>query len=352
MGSAWDAVKYIYEDEPTEISGEFWENDPDTLHFFTEVRDILDRYGEAPHGKHKMMVAENWETNPSKIKAYGRHEGEPAFHSTLDFYSAYNMRNAVISANPNYVTGISGTTGFYNYASTFNTIPDIDLAPFLSNHDNVVDRPATYSNSTAKSRLAASLLLFSPGSPYLYYGNEIAMTGAAGDDRELRTPMDWGEVASQSLDDSSVLSWYQALGKARGEYATVFSNPGKIRETFTGSGWSAVLWQDGATELLAVFNLEGSTKSVTLDLSSYSLSASAVSNVIGSSDGNFSNLASFQVNDIPLYGTRLLNLNDGGAQNYALDNTTDVSTYVPPNHPNLYIRGDSIPGATWGMVYP
>ncbi len=42
----------------------------------------------------------------------------------------------------------------------------------------------------ARSRIASFLLLTLPGVPFVYYGEEIGMTGAKPDER-LRTPMQW-----------------------------------------------------------------------------------------------------------------------------------------------------------------
>src|SRR6266536_4472013 len=42
----------------------------------------------------------------------------------------------------------------------------------------------------ARAKLAATLLLTLPGLPFIYYGEEIGMTGDKPDPR-LRTPMQW-----------------------------------------------------------------------------------------------------------------------------------------------------------------
>ena len=47
----------------------------------------------------------------------------------------------------------------------------------------------------ARARLAASLLLTLPGLPFIYYGEEIGMTGDKPDER-LRTPMQWSRAPS------------------------------------------------------------------------------------------------------------------------------------------------------------
>ena len=67
--------------------------------------------------------------------------------------------------------------------------------PFISNHD--MDRSAGYLNvQNGQAHLAADLLLLSPGSPFIYYGEEIGMKGSRGGantDANRRLKMLWGD---------------------------------------------------------------------------------------------------------------------------------------------------------------
>jgi len=66
--------------------------------------------------------------------------------------------------------------------------------PFLSNHD--MDRSAGYASVKGKEKAAANLYLLSPGSPFLYYGEEIGMLGSRGNantDANRRLAMLWGD---------------------------------------------------------------------------------------------------------------------------------------------------------------
>ncbi|MBR4470776.1 MAG: hypothetical protein IKS54_05605 [Erysipelotrichaceae bacterium] len=83
-----------------------------------------------------------------------------------------------------------------NYQSTLNTInPGSMPIPFISNHD--MDRSAGYLNvANGQAYLAANLYILSPGSPFIYYGEEIGMKGSRGGantDANRRLAMLWGD---------------------------------------------------------------------------------------------------------------------------------------------------------------
>jgi alpha-amylase len=90
---------------------------------------------------------------------------------------------------------------------------------FLSNHDQFAgDRVASQLGSdAAKIKLAASLYLLLSGNPSVYYGEEIGMTGA-GNDADIRKPLDWSTARSQAFDEGSILNHYRRLLKLRKEY--------------------------------------------------------------------------------------------------------------------------------------
>jgi alpha-amylase len=129
---------------------------------------------------------------------------------------------------------------------------------FLTNHDQ--DRVASQlGGDPAKLHLAAGLLLTGPGVPFVYYGEEIGMSGAKPDE-QIRTPMRWDRsspgagftggtpweplsgdapdvsVAAETSDPCSLLSWYRDLIALRSthpafssaNYATVASAPDAI----------------------------------------------------------------------------------------------------------------------------
>jgi cyclomaltodextrinase / maltogenic alpha-amylase / neopullulanase len=73
----------------------------------------------------------------------------------------------------------------------------------LDNHD--IERIATSLPNQKQRKLAQVLQFTLPGSPNLYYGSEVGMTG--GDDPEMRSPMRWDLVAQQE----PTLAWTKQL---------------------------------------------------------------------------------------------------------------------------------------------
>ena len=118
--------------------------------------------------------------------------------------------------------------------------PANQAASFLTNHDQT--RIMTeLRGDPASAKLAAFLLLTGPGTPFLYYGEEIGMTGTKPDER-IRTPMRWTpdpatagfttgtpwealsdddpatvNVEAQAADGDSLLATYQDLVRVRGQ---------------------------------------------------------------------------------------------------------------------------------------
>jgi alpha-amylase len=141
---------------------------------------------------------------------------------------------------------------------------------------------------TNKAKLAASVLLTAPGVPFVYYGEEIGMTGVK-PDKLIRTPMQWTaqenagftagvpweavnedytgkNVAEQSKDPVSLLSSYRELIRLRathpvlqvGDYRPVDSNNNAVL---------AFLRSDGDNNMLVVINLgEDATSDYNLTL--------------------------------------------------------------------------------------
>ena len=155
-------------------------------------------------------------------------------------------------------------------AMTHATAPLPFFAPFLTNHDQ--RRLATELASDPQLlRLAASLLLGMPGTPFLYYGEEIGLPqSAVSGDRGQRAPMPWATVDAQSAQPDSLLSHYKRLIGLRKQTPALreaglhllFPSPADDRLLALTRGETG----GGKTPVLTIYNL-GSTEQIGVQLS-------------------------------------------------------------------------------------
>jgi alpha-amylase len=84
------------------------------------------------------------------------------------------------------------------------------FAPFLTNHDQ--ERIAyQLKQHDAKTKLAAAMLFSSPGTPYIYYGEEIGLTqDRSGHDVFKRAPMQW-DNSKQAGFTKADSSWVEQM---------------------------------------------------------------------------------------------------------------------------------------------
>lgn len=137
-------------------------------------------------------------------------------------------------------------TALKKIASYFNST-DNHLASFVSNHDQFAgDRLWNQvGGNLAQYRLVAATYLLQPGTPFIYYGEEVGMSNhqALATDTRLRVPMSWTQdakgfslgvpfrasadniatqnVASQLQDPESILAFYQAMLALRNDYPSI-----------------------------------------------------------------------------------------------------------------------------------
>ena len=203
-GFRLDAIPYLYESE--DGSGE---SEPETHEFIKAVRRMMD--AEYP-GRVMIAEANQW---PAEVVNFMGTADEPQCHMAFDFPVMPRIFYSLRSQSAQELTRV--------LAETTEIPPGAGWGVFLRNHDELTlemvseeYRQAMYGwyaydprmrvnvgirrrlaplldNSRAELELAHALLFSLPGSPFLYYGDEIGM----GDniwlpDRDSsRTPMQW-----------------------------------------------------------------------------------------------------------------------------------------------------------------
>ena len=218
-GFRFDAVKYIYYSN-TQKSVDFWKWYMDELTAYAP--DIY-------------CVGECWSAE-SEI---------------LEYYEAMNCFNFATSGAEGKVAPAakgSNIVTFLNYIVKYQdkvqaANPNGMPMSFLSNHD--MDRSGGVFLKPEDMKMAANLYLLSPGSPMIYYGEELGMRGSRGSantDANRRLAMLWGDgdgvknpigatysddrqikdgVKEQLKDKDSMLNHYSRLISIRHKYPAI-----------------------------------------------------------------------------------------------------------------------------------
>jgi glycosidase len=212
-----DAARHVIED------GKQLENAPGTFTWLKGFRERL-------HADHPdaLVLGEVFDATSMS----SRYIREGALDLTFDF----GLAGAIITSLNSRDAGSVNAA----LAEVDEAYPDGGFAPFLTNHDQnrVADQLASDRDAL---KVAATILLTGPGVPFLYYGEEIGMSGRKPDER-IRTPMRWDasgpaagfstvepwqplsidpagtDVATQDVDPDSLLAMYRALVRLRAEH--------------------------------------------------------------------------------------------------------------------------------------
>ena len=170
-GFRFDAVKYVYYGDNAR-SAELWKWYADELRAMKS--DIY-------------MVGEVWDAD-----------------AVIDqYYGALNCFNFTVSQGEGLIAKAAAGSGVSNYCSYVESYldtvrakrADATIVPFISNHD--MDRAAGFLPvSNGRMQMAANIYLLGPGSPFLYYGEELGAKGSRGGsntDANRRLAMPWGD---------------------------------------------------------------------------------------------------------------------------------------------------------------
>jgi len=310
-GFRCDAVPFLFEREGTNC-----ESLPETHAYFRELRSMVDK--EFP-GTILLAEANQW---PTEAKAYFGN-GNDEFHMAFNFPLMPRMFIAIAKED---------RTPIVDIIKQVIPIPEnCDWGTFLRNHDELtlemvtdeerdvmyheyVKHPKMRLNLGIRRRLSPLVdddqntirllhaLLFSlPGSPFLYYGDEIAMGDNIylGDRNGVRTPMQWSpdrnagfskcdpeqlyapvitnpiyhyesrNVETQSRLSSSLLNWLREIIRVRKKYSDVLGR-GEIRFIdHPNLKVFAFIRSYKGKSMLCVNNLSKKPTAVELDLREY-----------------------------------------------------------------------------------
>jgi glycosidase len=215
-----DAARHLIED------GRQLENTEATFDWLTDFRGRLK--ATKPEA---LVLGEVWDA--SSMSA--RYVREGALDLTFDFGLA----------SATFLSVRSGDSGSLRASQreVADLYPPGSLATFLTNHDQnrIMSELA---GDVDAARAAATILLTGAGTPFIYYGEEIGLTGRKPDER-IRTPMRWDasepaagfsagapwqplgddppgtDVASEAVDPTSLLSAYRSLIDLRSRYRAI-----------------------------------------------------------------------------------------------------------------------------------
>jgi alpha-amylase len=250
-GFRLDAIPYLVE------SGDTLSGSAGTHAFLREYASYVRRIAPQSY-----TVGEVWDSVGAML---------PYYPDQLDSHFAFELSDAIINA----VRTGSAKNLLQGYLRLQRALPSERWSPFLRNHDQT--RTMTeLGGDVARAKLAATLLLTLPGLPFVYYGEEIGMTGNKPDER-LRTPMQWSRapsagfttskpwetlqadslsanVETEESDSTSLLNLYRRLIHLRAENSALGSG-GLIPLMTNEDAVAAYLRRDRGRTVLVVANL-------------------------------------------------------------------------------------------------
>ena len=273
-GFRLDAAKHLIEESRKQ------ENTASTHEWFKDYRPV---YKAA--NPEAMTVGEISGDTPQTLADYTSGD-------QLDLVFNFHLANAFISS------ANRGQAAYATDAITYSgkAMPNAQYASFLTNHDQDRAMSQLY-GEVDKAKVAAALLLTSPGVPFIYYGEEIGMVGKKPDEN-LRRPMQWSgaenagfsggkpwrqpdagysevNVAAQTGDPASLLSHYRALIKIRSEHPALRTGATEIVATGNPAVFAALRVFENETILVLVNLSEQPVRDYALDFTGQAFSSNA-----------------------------------------------------------------------------
>ena len=151
-----------------------------------------------------LIVGEVWHHAPDFLQGdqWDSVMNYPFYRSILDFAAEGSISASALLGNLGFQRG---NTHAAAYPLLWNLAGSHDTARLLY----------LCGENKSRQKLAAALQLLMPGMPMIYYGDEVAMTGAK--DPDCRRGMLW----DKERQDSDMLSWYRRLLKLRKELPVI-----------------------------------------------------------------------------------------------------------------------------------
>ncbi len=314
-GFRLDSAKHIIEE------GTIQANSASTHAWWKNLLPLFKQYNPQ-----SMTVAEIWDDAAITSKYLQGDEMDLAF----DFYLATLILQSVNEGN--------SVAAKEQLERSYSAVPTLKFAPFLSNHDQ--DRLATQlGNDLQKMKVAAAIMMTSPGTPFIYYGEEVGLEGQVPNDAN-RAPMQWSadsyagfstaspweplgpdwrnfNVANEESDPSSLLNYYRALIRIHNEHAALRVGDLSILDTENDALYS-ILRVSKEEAVLVLVNLTGRTiTDYTLAVDNSSLAKGTYMPVAILGNGEFAPLTTdssggfsqvVPIAKIPPYGTFILQL--------------------------------------------
>jgi len=257
-GFRLDAAKHIYSDSE-EKDHKWWKD------FRSEMEKVKPDV---------FLVGEVWD-NPSVVTPY--------FKNGLDSTFNFDLSEKLItSVQDESDAGI--VSSLFDIRETYRLAnKDYTDSIFITNHD--MDRiMSQVSANKNHAKMAASLLLTLPGSPFIYYGEELGMEGVKPDEN-IREPFPWSESSSyntgwmepfynipgrnntakaQMKDESSLYHHYKTLIHVR-RTSDALINGEIIDPDIIDYDFISFIRETKDESLLVIHNLTGKKKTIELN---------------------------------------------------------------------------------------